>query len=474
MQSVYTSPIDTRYKAPILSKLWSPESKITLMRNLWLDLAIFQKELGIKSITDDGIIEMQNAISSNTIDYDKINEYESRFKHDIIAHIHAFGDICPKAKSFIHLGATSNFINDNVDMIIIKDSLSISLNLLTDLFNTLKTKSLKYQSMPTLAYTHLQQAQLTTIGKRFAMWNSDIALDIEQLNNVLAKLPFRGLKGTTGTEDTILKLFEGNHNKCDLLNKNLANKYGFTEKQRQIICGQTYSRKYDVMVFQLMSSICQTIYKMMNDIRLLSGKGEIYESFGKEQVGSSAMPYKKNPITCEKICSLARYIINQEPAITQTYINQWLERSLDDSAIKRIAYPECFLLLEHILVETNKCIKSIVINEDYIKKQVELSMHNIITEEIILNGVKMGFARIDIHERIRSILTKPMKAFEDDNLFENKYDIEKIKQIFEKDTVISSIINTYNISLEPCNYIGRCVAQIDKFYTKFDNIGTYL
>jgi len=433
-----------------------------VMRSLWLDLAVFQKELGIDSITDEGIAEMRNEImyykEFNNINYDKINNYEKRFKHDIIAHIHAFSDNCPKAKSFIHLGATSNFINDNVDMIIVKKSLETVSTLLSNLFNTLQTKSEKYKSTPTLAYTHLQQAQLTTIGKRFTMWNSDIIMDVENLIYVLSKLPFRGLKGTTGTEDTILKLFGGDHSKCDLLNQKLAHKYGF--ENPLTICGQTYSRKYDVMVFQLMSSICQSIYKMMNDIRLLSGKGEIYEAFAEEQVGSSAMPYKKNPITCEKICSLCRYIITQESAMTQTYINQWLERSLDDSAIKRIIYPECFLLLEHIITDTVNCIEGLVVNEAYIEKQVSQSMHTIITEELILNGVKMGYVRIDIHERIRSILTKPMVSYEEDNHF----DLTKIKKIFEKDEVISRIIENYNISLEPMDYIGRCVEQIDKFY----------
>ena len=438
------------------------------MRTLWLDLAIFQKELGISAITEEGIAEMKSEIENytifNNIHYEKISEYEKRFKHDIVAHLHAFGDICPQAKSFIHLGATSNFINDNVDMIIIKKSLETVSTLLYKLFFTLKEKSENYKSTPTLAYTHLQQAQLTTIGKRFTMWNSDIVMDMENLIYVLSKLPFRGLKGTTGTEDTILKLFGGDHSKCDLLNERLANKYGF--ENPLIIGGQTYSRKYDVMVFQIMSSICQSIYKMMNDIRLLSGKGEIYEAFGEEQVGSSAMPYKKNPITCEKICSLCRYVITQETTMTQTYINQWLERSLDDSAIKRIIYPECFLLLEHILTDTNKCIEGLVINEDHIKKQVAQSMHNIISEELIINGVKMGYVRLDIHERIRSILTKPMKSYDEDNKFTNNdlYDINTIKNIFEKDEIISKIIENYNISLEPLDYIGRCVEQIDKFY----------
>lgn len=459
--SSYTSPIGTRYKAPVTSQLWSSDSKITKMRQLWLDLAIYQKEMGIKSILNEGIIEMHYNLSN--IDYKKIEEYESKLKHDIVAHIHAFCEICPNAKSFIHLGATSNFINDNVDMIIVKQSLNTIDLLLSKIFEVLKQKSIKYKSIPTLAYTHLQQAQLITIGKRFAMWNSEFAIDLENLQNVISKLPFRGLKGTVGSEDTILKLFDGDHSKCDLLNSKLANKYGFTEAQKLIICGQTYSRKYDVMVFQIMSNICQSIYNMMNDIRLLSGKGEVFEAFGSEQVGSSAMPYKKNPITCEKICSLARYVINQETVMVQTYINQWLERSLDDSAVKRIIYPECFMLLEHILIESISCIDGLVFNMEQIDKSVSNSMHNIITEELILNGVKMGYKRIDIHERIRSILTKPMKSFEEDN----KFSLDTIKNIFGSDNVISSIIEKYNVSLEPKDYIGRCVEQIDNYYSRF-------
>ena len=461
MQSSYISPIGTRYKAPVTSKLWSNDSKIQTMRQLWLDLATFQKELGITGITDEGLEEMKKNICD--INYENIEQYETRFKHDIMAHIHSFSDMCPKAKSFIHLGATSNFINDNVDMIIVKQSLTMVDFLLSNLFDIIKSKSQKYVNIPTLAYTHLQQAKLITIGKRFTMWNADIAIDIKNLNSVLSMIPFRGLKGTVGSEDTILKLFEGDHFKCELLNKKLGNKYDFADSQILVICGQTYSRKYDVMVFQIINNICQSIYKMMDDIRLLSGKGELYEAFGEEQVGSSAMPYKKNPITCEKICSLCRYVINQDSAMVQTYINQWLERSLDDSAIKRIIYPESFMLLEHILIETTKCIGGLVFNMKQIEKSVSNSIHNIITEELILNGVKMGYARIDIHERIRSILTKPLKSFEEDN----KFDLSTIKTIFSSDNVISSIIEKYNVSLEPKDYIGRCVEQVEKYYSSF-------
>jgi len=455
----YISPINSRYKAPVLSKLWSSDSKIMKMRDLWINLALFQKQLGVTSITNEGIEEMIQNMSK--IDYEKINEYESRFKHDIMAHIYAFGDLCPTAKGFLHLGATSNFINDNVDMIIVKESLSVINNMLFRLFVVLKDKSLKYKDLPTLAYTHLQPAQLTTVGKRFTLWNSDLDIDLTNLDDIIKKLPFRGIKGTVGTEDTILKLFNGDHNKCDLLNEMLCNKYNFENNLK--ICGQTYSRKYDVIVFQNLSAICQTIYKMMNDIRLLSSKMEVYEFFEKEQIGSSAMPYKMNPITCEKICSLCRYVINQENCMSQTYINQWLERTLDDSAIKRIIYPECFLLLEHILNESIKCISSLVINENKITNDVTLNMPYILSEQIILSGVELGYDRQEIHERLRVILTK-FKC-ESSQIISNDNTLEIILVIFENDEIISKIIKEKKISVNPKNYVGRSVQQTELFYS---------
>lgn len=455
----FISPINTRYKAPILSNLWSSDSKIIIMRNLWINLALFQKQLGVNAITSEGINEMiQN---EKKIDYDKINEYEIKFKHDIMAHVYAFGFLCPKAKSFIHLGATSNFINDNVDMIIIKKSLTVINELLIKLFKELKEKSLKYKDFPTLGYTHLQPAQLTTIGKRFTIWNSDIYIDLTNLHNIIEKLPFRGIKGSVGTEDTMIKLFNNDSTKCDLLNEKLFKAYNF--KNNLKICGQTYSRKYDVLVFQNLSSICQTIYKMMNDIRLLASKMEVYEFFDKNQIGSSAMPYKMNPITCERICSLCRYVINQENAMTQTYINQWLERTLDDSAIKRIIYPESFLLLENILNESIKCINSLVINETKITNDVMLNMPYILSEQIIINGVELGYDRQDIHERLRVVLTKIKQ--DSSQIISNDNTLDIILVIFENDEIISKIIKEKNISINPKEYIGRSIQQTELFYS---------
>lgn len=437
--NIFNSVIDSRYKAPVLSKLWSPEKRIKTMRQLWIDLAYFQMELGVESITRISLDEL--ITNRDIIDYDKINEYELKFKHDIVAHIHVYSDMCPNASKILHLGATSNFINDNVDSIIIKSSMNFIKDKVNDLLNCLRQKSLQNACVPTIAYTHLQPAQLITIGKRFMTWYCDIDFDMNNLLNLT--IPFRGVKGTVGSEDTLLKLFDNDSDKCSKLNLLLSTKYGFNNPN--LLCTQTYSRKYDIEIIHSLSSICQSIYKMMNDLRLLSGKNEVYENFSKNQVGSSAMSYKKNPINCEKVCSLCRYVINQEQSMNQIYTSQWLERSLDDSAIKRIMFPECFLLTEYILNQSIDIINNLVFDYEYIYEQVDKHMINVISEEIILKAVKNNYNRQEIHETLRLLLT------------EKKITLEKLMS----NATISKIVNENNISLDPCDYIGKSVEQIN-------------
>lgn len=436
--SEFESVINTRYKAPILSKLWSPNYKIKTMRQLWIDLAIIQKELGITSISQEAIQELIKY--RDHIDYNRIQELENKFKHDIVANIHTYLELCPNGGKIIHLGATSNFINDNVDAIIIKKSFDVIYNKLLILINSFKELAEKYSDIPTIAYTHLQSAQLITIGRRFSMWLQDLLIDYDSLVNL--HIPFRGIKGTVGTEDTLLKLFNNDISKCDKLNEQLSNKYQFTD--RIYVCGQTYSRKYDVKYINVLSSICQSLYKIMNDLRLLSGKSEVYELFEEHQVGSSAMPYKKNPVNCEQICSLCRYVINQEQNIVQTYINQWLERSLDDSAIKRIIFPESFLLLEYILDKSYKIINNLQFDFYLINKQVGNHMINVISEEIIIKGVNQGFNRQEIHERLRNKLTTSVNLSLDSLL---------------SDSILSVIIENNVISFNPLDYVGRSIEQ---------------
>ena len=440
---MFDTPIGSRYSHSALEDIWSNHKKIKLIRDLWTNLAHFQHQLGVKYINVDGIEEMK--MNKDNINLDDINKYEQKFKHDIVANIHAFGDLCPNAKSFIHLGATSNFINDNVDLIRMRDSLRVIKEELTLLFCTLKDLSLKYIDIPTIAYTHLQKAQLITVGKRFTIWNHDIHLDIQELENVIELLPFKGIKGTVGSEDTLLKIL-GNDEKCDELNYLLRQFYKFDKGLN--ICSQTYTRKYDVKVFQCLSGISQTLYKIMSDFRLLSSKMEIIENFDEYQVGSSAMPYKKNPITCEKICSLSRYIINNEINMSNTYINQWLERSLDDSAIKRIILPETFVLLGYIIKEANNCLKGCKINEELIKQNVKTHMTNIISEKVIIEGVKYGYNRQEIHERLRQCQVNNTDIYKDD--------------------VIKFIIDKSFIIKYPKEYIGRCVNQIEVFYNNIN------
>lgn len=390
----YECVIGTRYKAPILTKIWSPINKIKTMRQLWIDFAKIQKELGVKCITDNMIDELID--KRDDIDLNKIKIYENISKHDVMANIYAYADLCPNGGKIIHLAATSNDINDNVDSILVKQSCEYIYELLDKLNNCLTFLSNKYKNVPTLGYTHLQPAQLTSVGRRYEMWQSDIILSYNNLQNIMKTLPFKGLMGAVGTQEALIYLFDDDKEKASLFNEKLAKLYGFNNIIKK--CGQTYSRKYDVEIMHILSSISQSIYKIMNDIRLLSGKMEIYENFEKTQIGSSAMPYKHNPINCEKICSLCRYIITQESSMVNTYINQWLERSLDDSAIKRIIFPECFLLTEYILNESVKILTCLKLNIDKINESIENHNNKLQSEKIIIDAVKKGESRQKIHE----------------------------------------------------------------------------
>lgn len=462
MSFSFVSPIGSRYECPQLSPIWSPLKRLQISRELWLALATYQKQLGVEIISEEGLQQMKDNCHMDKIDIDKINEVEkTKTKHDIVAHIRVFSEQCPDASNFIHLGVTSNYINDNADMIIIKESVQIITGLARVLFNSLKEKSYEYKNFPTFAYTHFQKAQLTTYGKRFTLWNSDLIQDIERLKNLL--FPFRGIKGTVGTQDSILKIFNGDATKCDELNSRLAKHFGFKENEEIMICGQTYSRKYDVHIFEVLCGIAQTIYKMMNDIRLLSGQNELFEFFDVEggQVGSSAMPYKMNPITCENICGVCRYIIHNYSNISQNYINQWLERSLDDSSNRRIVYPETFLLLEHVLSKSINVINGLFVNKEDIIKKVNSRIQQLLCENIIIKGVLMGYERSDIHERLRKFYL--VKNSEDTYTYTYILDIE--------DEVIIDIIKTHHLedllkdNAMMTEYIGRCEEQIDTFYS---------
>jgi adenylosuccinate lyase len=451
--ALYQSQIGKRYKAKHMSKIWNSYNRTKIMRKLWIALARIEKDLGINCITDEGISEMEFNIEN--IDFNKIDEYEKTVKHDIMAHILAFGDLCPSAKKIIHLGATSCYITDNTDLIQIKKSITMLQQFLLDIIRLLESFIEKYKLQPTLAYTHLQAAQLTTVGKRAALWLNDLLEDYLSLKNYSENLLFRGAKGTTGSEDSFLTLFDGSKEKCGILNQKLCDEFGF--KHTVFVCGQTYSRKTDVRLFNILSDISQTFYKMCNDIRLLASKGELGEPFTDGQVGSSAMVYKQNPIKCEKICSLSRYISNQQLSMSQTYINQWCERTLDDSAIRRIIIPDSFMLLEHISDELKIIISGLRVFIPTINKHVKEHMPFIMTEKLLMMGTMQDLDRQELHETMRQITVNISEQFASKETI-----LEDILLSSNENPNAQKIFKMYkSLSDNPIDYIGNIESQIN-------------
>jgi adenylosuccinate lyase len=464
---LYQSQIGKRYKAKHMSKIWNSCNRTIIMRKLWIALARSSKELGINCITDEGIVEME--LATENIDFHKIDEYEKMTKHDIMAHIMAFSDLCPNAKKFIHLGATSCYITDNADLIQIKKSITFLLQFLLVIIRSFEIFIEKYKLQPTLAYTHLQAAQLTTVGKRATLWLNDLLVDYNSLKNYSENLLFRGAKGTTGSEDSFMTLFDGTNEKCELLNQKICNEFGF--KQTVLVCGQTYSRKTDVKLFNILSDISQTFYKICNDIRLLASKGELGEPFSENQVGSSAMVYKQNPIKCEKICSLSRYIINQQISMTHTYINQWCERTLDDSAIRRIIIPDSFMLLEHICDEFKTIINGLRVFVPIINKHVEEHMPFIMTEKLLMMGTKQGLDRQELHEILRQITTHISNENNQIKPLSIQMILENMIISLTEETKIKQIYQLYkSLSTNPLDYIGNIETQIDNLLQYSQNI----
>lgn len=341
----YESPLSTRYASPTMQRLWSDAHRVHLWRRLWLALATEQRRLGL-DIPEKALKEM--AAHLEDADLDKARSYERRFRHDVMAHIHAFADQAPAAKPFIHLGATSAFITDNADLIILRDALRLLLGRVAPVLTALRTFALRHRELPTVAYTHFQPAQLTTVGKRAALWLQDMALDAVALRDGIAALPFRGCKGTTGTQASFLELFHGNHDKVRELDQRVAQ--GFDFPGSIPLTGQTYTRKVDSRVLDLFAGVAQSVAKFGTDVRLLQHEGEVLEPVESEQVGSSAMPYKRNPMRAERLCGLARYVIALRENTAYTAATQWLERTLDDSANRRLVLPDACLATDALLI----------------------------------------------------------------------------------------------------------------------------
>lgn len=400
-KKTYRSPFSERYASKEISYLFSPNFKITTFRRLWISLAKAQKKLGL-SISSSQIKEMETSL--NIIDFSLIEKYEKKFRHDVMAHIHAFGDLCPSAKPIIHLGATSCYATDNADLIQMKLALEHLIQKLLHILNLLSHFAEQEASTPCLSYTHYQRAQPTTFGKRACLWLQDFLLDALDWQRLLNTMPFLGAKGATGTQSSFLALFKGDCSKVDQLEALIAKDFGFTKTIP--ISGQTYTRKLDLNILNAFASFCASAHKMATDIRLLSHDQELLESFEKNQIGSSAMPYKKNPIYSERICGISRFVISLAQNSTYTTATQWLERSLDDSSNRRLCIPEAFLGVDSVLNLLSHLISNLTPMPSAALKHIEEELPFLVMENILMEAVKKGGDRQNLHEKLRTFSEK--------------------------------------------------------------------
>ena len=401
MKDTYESPLCSRYATKRMQYIFSPDFKFSTWRKLWIALAESEKELGL-NITDEQIAEMREHVYD--IDYAKAAEYEKKLRHDVMAHVHTFGDACPKAKPIIHLGATSCYVGDNTDVIQMRDGLFQIKSLLLGVISALTDFAEEHKNVPTLAYTHFQAAQPTTVGKRATLWLQDFLMDLSRLDYEAASLKLLGCKGTTGTGASFLELFHGDTDKVKAVEKKIADKMGF--EACMPVSGQTYSRKVDSYVLNVLAGIAQSASKMATDIRLLAHMKEFDEPFEANQIGSSAMAYKRNPMRCERIVSLSRYVLNDAKNAADTAASQWLERTLDDSANRRIAIPEAFLATDAILNIAINVIKGGRIYPKVMEKHLKEELPFIASENILMDAVSRGGDRQELHEAIRQYSQK--------------------------------------------------------------------
>ena len=450
--NLYESPLSSRYASREMLYLFSPDKKFTTWRRLWIALARAEMKLGLP-ITQAQIDEMEQ--HKDEIDYEAAARYERQLRHDVMAHIHAYGDLCPTAMPIIHLGATSCFVGDNTDVILMREGLELLRGKLVNLIDRLTKFAMEYRAMPTLGFTHFQPAQLTTVGKRATLWVNELVMDLEELEHRIDSLQFRGVKGTTGTQASFLELFGGDQEKVRQLEKLVSQEMGFEKVVP--VCGQTYSRKMDANVLATLSGIAQSAGKFATDLRLLSHLKEMEEPFQEKQIGSSAMPYKRNPMRCERICSLARYVIVDALNPAFTSYNQWFERTLDDSANKRISIPEAFLAVDAILQIYLNVTDGLKVYPKVIERRLREELPFMATENIMMDAVKRGGDRQALHERIRIHSVAAGKVVKEEGGQNDLVDRIAGDPMFglTKEEILAH--------MDPAAYIGRCPAQVEEF-----------
>ena len=448
----YVSPLSERYASKEMQHIFSPDMKFRTWRKLWIALAETEKELGL-NITDEQIEELK--AHAEDINYDVAKERERLVRHDVMSHVYAYGVQCPKAKGIIHLGATSCYVGDNTDIIVMTEALKLVKKKLVNVLAELAKFADEYKNQPTLAFTHFQPAQPTTVGKRATLWMQEFCLDLEDLDYVLGSMKLLGSKGTTGTQASFLELFDGDQETIDKIDPMIAKKMGF--KECYPVSGQTYSRKVDTRVINVLAGIAASAHKFSNDIRLLQHLKEVEEPFEKTQIGSSAMAYKRNPMRSERIASLSRYVMVDalNPAITSA--TQWFERTLDDSANKRLSVPEGFLAIDGILDLCLNVVDGLVVYPKVIEKHMMAELPFMATENIMMDAVKAGGDRQELHERIRVLSMEAGKHVKEEGKENN------LLELIAADPAFNMTLEELQKSMEPSRYVGRAPRQVDNF-----------
>ncbi len=451
----YNSPLSERYASREMQYIFSPDKKFRTWRKLWIALAETEKELGLP-ITDEQIEELK--AHADDINYDVAQAREKEVRHDVMSHVYAYGVQCPKAKGIIHLGATSCYVGDNTDIILMTEALGLIRKKLVNVLDRLAGFAEKYKDLPTLAFTHFQPAQPATVGKRATLWMQEFCLDLEDLDHVLNGMKLLGSKGTTGTQASFLELFNGDQETIDRIDPMIAEKMGFSECYP--VSGQTYSRKVDTRVANVLAGIAASAHKMSNDIRLLQHLKEVEEPFEKSQIGSSAMAYKRNPMRSERIASLSRYVMIDalNPAITSA--TQWFERTLDDSANKRLSIPEGFLATDGILDLCLNVADGLVVYPKVIEKRLRSELPFMATENIMMDAVKAGGDRQELHEKIRTLSMEAGRNVKVEGRENN------LLELIAADPAFNLSLEELQALMEPSRYVGRSVEQVDAFLTQ--------
>ena len=457
--STYESPFCTRYASKEMQYIFSADKKFSTWRRLWVALARAEMNLGIDKITQEMVDELESHITD--INYEVAEEREKLVRHDVMSHVYAYGKQCPKAAGIIHLGATSCYVGDNTDVIIMRDALQLVKKKLVNVINNLAKFADEHKSQPCLAYTHLQPAQLTTVGKRASLWINELLMDYEEIEYRISTLKLLGQKGTTGTQASFVELFGGDSAKIKALEKAIANEMGFDACVP--VSGQTYSRKMDSMVLATLGGIAQSCSKFSNDLRILANFKEMEEPFEKNQIGSSAMAYKRNPMRSERIASLANFVMADamNPAITSA--TQWFERTLDDSANKRMSVPEAFLAVDGILDLYMNVVDGLVVYEKVIEKHIMAELPFMATENIMMDAVKAGGDRQELHERIRTLSMEAGRNVKEKGLDNN------LLELIAADKAFNLSLDDLKKSMDPAKYTGRAKEQVDEFLTEVIN-----